>query len=279
MFLTLKATVVELFQEQIFLKNALSSALLLVCILTLRAIINRSIRKSSLPNKEDRRNWIGIVRNFAIAIFVLGLLAIWAAELRTFAVSLVAVAAAIVIAIKEVLICFMGGVYKLSSRPFRIGDRISVKTFRGDVMDHNLLTTTLMEIGPDLKGHQYTGRKVTLPNSLFLVEPILNESLTSQYSFHTIIIPIKEEQDRAALEKKLLEIAKAECSSIVEEAKRHLLRLENQEVIEVPSVDPRVTLHIPEPGRIDLILRVPAPVSRKGAIEQAILRKFFNTPA
>mgnify|MGYP001215256827 CR=1 FL=1 len=61
---------------------------------------------------------------------------------------MVAIAVALVIATKELILCVSGALIKGGARSFNIGDRIQVKEFRGDVIDQNLLTTTILEVGP-----------------------------------------------------------------------------------------------------------------------------------
>jgi hypothetical protein len=53
-------------------------------------------------------------------------------------------------------------------------------------------------------------------------------------------------------------------------------RLENKHGLDSPTVAPRVTLQIPEPGKINLLLRIPTPARRIGRLEQAILRRFLS---
>jgi hypothetical protein len=73
----------------------------------------------------------------------------------------------------------------------------------------------------------------------------------------------------------LLGAAHAECGPFLEEARRFMKRLENRQLVDTPTVEPRVTLQIPEAGKVNLLLRIPVPSRRKGRLEQAILRRFL----
>ena len=95
-----------------------------------------------------------------------GLVLIWPEQLRTLALFLVAVA--IVLATKELIRYLTGGFLKMAARSFPIGDRVEVNNLRGDVINQTMLTTTIMEIGPGQLTHQYTGRSIALPSSIFL---------------------------------------------------------------------------------------------------------------
>jgi small-conductance mechanosensitive channel len=141
----------------------------------------------------------------------------------------------------------------------------------------NFLTTTIVEIGPGQVSHQYTGRTVVFPNSIFVTFPIINETFTGMYVLHTFCVPLRIKDDWRSVEHKLLEAAHAECKEFLEDAQERMSSLSKRESLDVPSVEPRVTIQLPEPGRIDLLVRIPTPARRKGKIEQAILRRVFAT--
>jgi len=54
-------------------------------------------------------------------------------------------------------------------------------------------------------------------------------------------------------------------------------QVEGKAWLDAPSVEPRVSIHLPEPGRVDLLLRIPSPAHRVSRVEQAILRRFLST--
>lgn len=120
------------------------------------------------------------------------------------ALSLIAFAVAFVVAIKELFMCLSGSVLKTSSGAFRVGDRIQVRDFRGDVIDQTLLSTTLLEVGPGKLTHQRTGRKLVLPKSLFISDPVTNESFIHAYGLHVFTVPIKLEDDWQAARQVLI---------------------------------------------------------------------------
>ena len=76
-------------------------------------------------------------------------------------------------------------------------------------------------------------------------------------------------------EQQLLDAAKAECAPFMDEAGHHMKLLEQTNLLEAPSPEPRVTIQLSEAGRLNLILRFPAPDRGRSRIEQAILRRFL----
>ncbi|WP_350354262.1 hypothetical protein [Aliifodinibius salipaludis] len=85
-------------------------------------------------------------------------------------------------------------------------------------MDQNLLATTILEIGPGKKiTHQRMGRMIVIPNSLFVSEPVINESCTNDYILHVFTIPLKRENDRRGAQEIFLESANRHCKPYPEE--------------------------------------------------------------
>lgn len=262
--------------------DVLKSLVLLLILLILRVILMRAVSRSQALSLETRRRWVLTIRNSMVVIFVTGLIFIWAHELSTFAVSLVAIAVAFVLATKELILCLSGTVLRAGTNLYTLGDRIEIGPTRGNVVDQSLLTTTMLEIGPGHLSSQYTGRAVIFPNSLLLSQPLINETYMKDYLVHVITVPLKLEDDWLTAEKVLLQIASDECRPFMDDAAQHMKQLEGKAWLDAPSVQPRVTLQLPEPGRINLLLRFPAPSHRTARMEQAILRRFllaFRPPA
>lgn len=237
------------------------------------------VRQISLSKKipiNDRRQWIVTIKTFLLFFLLIGLIVIWAQELRTFAVSLVAVAAAFVIAFKEMIMNISGYFSRVSAKPFSIGDRIEVNGLRGDVFDQNLFFTKILEIGPGQMTNQYTGRSINLPNSLFLSHSIINESFTQGYTLHVFTIPVLLDGDLLILQKQLLQICESVCESYKNDAKFVFEHFGQSQAIEIPSVDARVHIRFVTNDQAEFIVRVPAKTAFKGRIEQEILKNFSH---
>lgn len=251
-----------------------SSLVLVLAILLARWLLARVIRRG-VPASDLRRRWLVYTRNLMLLVLVLGLVLIWGSELRPLALSIVAVAVAVVVATKELILCVSGSVLKTGARSFSIGDRIQIKEFRGDVIDQNLLATTIMEIGPGKLTHQRTGRIAVIPNALFVSEPVINESFTNDYVLHVFTVPFRREDDWRTAQRSLLAAARKACAPYLEDARSHMNRISEEQSLDAPSVDPRVTISTPAPGEIHLIVRLPTKSSQRGYVEQAVLTELF----
>ncbi len=256
--------------------DGLKTLALVLAVFALRTLLVRWVSSQKGFTVEDRRRWVVHIRNGMLVLFAVGMAAIWANELQAFAVSLIALAAALVLATKELILCISGAGLRAGSRFYSIGDRIQVGAQRGIVLDHDLFATTLLEIGPGQASHLTTGRVVIFPNSLLFTSPIINETFSKDYVFHVTILPMRNEDDWQKGERVLLEAAKTECAEYIQSAADYLRVLEERNLMEAPNPEPKVTIQIDQPGRINLVLRFPVPVRGRARIEQAILRRFLT---
>lgn len=242
---------------------------------TLRWLSHQIINHSGNASWDIKRQWRVNANSVLSFLTFISLTFIWANELQTLALSFVAFAVAFVIAAKEVISCIFGGIFR-TNNSFKIGDRIEVKGIRGDVIDKSLLSTKILEIGPGQTTHQYTGRSVVLPNSIFLSETVINESFLGNFVLHPFTIPLNICEDWRSAEKILLRIAHEECAIFYEEATDYLDRVQRKANLETPSIHPRVHVRVVDIDTIHMIVRVTIPAYDKGKIEQAILKRFLD---
>jgi len=176
------------------------------------------------------------IRTVALVAAAAVVVSIWSAELRTVALSLVAVAVAVAIAMRETIASFTASLQRASSGAFQIGDRITVGDRRGDVIDHSLTQTTLLEIGPS---HLRTGRTIVIPNHLLLTEALVNETAGSDYVLHSFTVLVT--RDRWAEAERLLLAKAMEISAeYLDDARSAMSDRARRYAITMPVVEPLV---------------------------------------
>ena len=255
-------------------RNLIATGVLLLASLGLRTLLKRAVERASFASEDMRLRWLVMSRNVSLGVLLLGGTIIWAAEIQSIAISIVAIAAAIVLATKELILCMSGAVLRAGSGAYSLGDRVELAGTRGDVIDISLLSTTLLEVGP---GHQRTGRAVTVPNSALLSGAVVNESFMERYVLHVVKVPIDLRQDDwEAADKALLEAGREVCAEYLEPARAFMDALSKKHGLPNLTVAPRVHLALASPNEVHLLLRVPSPVRERGRIEQAILRRYLS---
>jgi small-conductance mechanosensitive channel len=265
----------QLIPDPVLVRHIISTLVLVVTVFGLRYIVLRFVRRR-LPTRDTLQlRWTSQVRAFSYAVLAFGLFTIWAAELQALAVSFVVLAMAVVWATKETIACMQGAVYRLSSNAFQVGDRINVGGIRGDVIDPGLLSTTVLEVG---KGHQRTGRTISIPNSLFMTEPVLNESLTGEFMLHLLTIPVDRDADLAAIEERALRAANDACADFIDDVRRPIALRYRRHGLNPPLVDPRITYQFVDTKTVNLILRIPVPTRLERTVEQRVLRAVLGIP-
>lgn len=253
----------------------LTLILFVLCVL-LRYSMRRMVLKWNVRNQDMRRKWSLMVRRVSTLLFFVGLVLIWASSIRSAALTLAALALAIVSATRELIMCFMGSVMKSSSRSFHVGDRIVVGTLAGDVVDQTLLSTTLLEVGPGGSVHQYTGRVVTIPNSMFLTTPVKNETFGEKYSVHSFKIAVPREQNWKMAGELLLDVCRIVTRPYLDDARKNLEIHTVYNNYNYINVEPRVSYDFGYYRCVDLVVRIPCLTNERASIEQRIIQMYIE---
>jgi small-conductance mechanosensitive channel len=229
-------------------------------------------RAASLLERAHRRGNFVLLKNLVLlgALIVIG--TIWASKIAGAALSLAAVAGAMLIVSKEFLSNLLGTAMLTLSRVYRVGDFIELDGISGRVIDTDLLATTLSEAGD---GSQITSRTVVLPHSLLLIKPIRNLTSTGAYVINLLKVVADPADDLAALEEALLHAAHEVCGSWMNDADAHLQRIESRDLMDLPSAEPKVILQLHDVKEATLSLRYTCRPNEKVKVEQAILRLFL----
>lgn len=117
-----------------------------------------------------------------------------------------------------------------------------------------------------------------IPNSLFVSEPVINESYTHDYILHVFTVPMKRDDDWQGALEGLLASARKHCAPYLEDVRRHMEQLSRQRGLDIPTVEPRVTIQVPTAGEVHLVVRVPARSGERSYIEQSIVSDVLLKP-
>ena len=231
------------------------------------------IRRSTDILSPDHRRRISTIHHASIALIVAVVLSLWLHQLQEFALSITAIAVAIVIATKELLLCLLGTLLSRSANAFVIGDWIRVQNQFGEVIEKNLLSTQMQEI--ESRSYTYTGRTVVVPNSLFLSSSVINQNFLRRYQFHSFSITIEPDAFPIDAEDKLAARIGALTVPFAETAQRYNAMLEKRTGIDIPDAKPLVEFSTNELAKIVTTITVFCPTDRINALEKEMVREFF----
>ena len=245
-----------------------ASLVLMLILLVVRLAAGHAIRLRTDAAPHLQRRWTANVRNLLLFLALLGLVLIWAPQLRTFALSLTAVAVAVVIATKELIACVSGAFMRALSRTFAVGDWIEIGGTRGEVADYNLFVTTVHEFEPGT--FNPSARTVALPTSVFLGQPMRNDSLMRDYAFHGFVLTVDSAVDIFAERAAIEAIVRRHCVPLDQAAVKAYAAIEQRHPADVKDAQVRITLRTTDLGKYRIGVTLFCPTRQVESLENDI---------
>lgn len=164
--------------------------------------------------KAERYNLIRLIRLLSVVIAALVLISFLFKNWYTAAVSLGLISLLLGFALQTPISSLIGWFYIVIRVPYRVGDRIQINDFKGDVVEINYLDTTLWEFGGDyLSNDLPSGRLIRFPNTLVLESQVYNYSWKKfPYIWNEIPFHIAYESDLQYVETTIKRVATNELS-------------------------------------------------------------------
>lgn len=265
----------DLLRDPFIVRVTITGLLLLVIAAVRYVAMRRIIGGAHILEKSHRRKLFYLRSALTVALLV-GLIVIWAGALQNLLLSLTAVMVAVVIATKELLMCLGGFLMRATAKLFSIGDWIECNGLRGEVTDHTLLSTTLMELEPPERGYTYTGRTLLLPNSLFLTHPVLTSPFSRQFVLHRFAISLALPVDPAAGVERLQREAERVFEPHREKAAEMIEKMDRRLGVDVPGPEPLAWLETTDLGAQRFRVRLFCPTPEAAALESEITRSFLQ---
>ncbi|MDO4434506.1 MAG: mechanosensitive ion channel family protein [Alysiella sp.] len=253
------------------------SLLLVPLVVILRSILLRVyFRHHPEQSIDEKRRLLVASRNTALAVCLFGLLTVWASQIQTFALSMVALAAATVVATKELIMCLSGSLLRIVTKQYSVGDYIEINHMRGRVVDINLFNTLMMQIGPNAWVGQLSGKTVSFPNSLLLSHAVERDNVLGNYVVHSFDIPVPIHLDSDAIVPELWAVLSEKCHSHSAEIAHYLEEVQAQRLFITPAAQPRIS-RVPHDDKVyRLVVRFASPVAQRLEIQQAVLDEFIR---
>ncbi|MCB9988396.1 MAG: mechanosensitive ion channel family protein [Rhodospirillales bacterium] len=268
--------VFEAVNQQLLVQGGVTTIVIIVAFLILRSLLVHFLKgKTEILDKEQRR-WINRVNNGTTIAIALGLILIWAPQLHTFALSLTAVAVAIVLTTKELLMCLTGGFLRASNKTFDIGDWITISGVTGEVMRISAMTTLLEEIDVTGKNYQYTGKTIQIPNSKFLTEHVQNGNFTKSHIYHDVPVTVQyADLSPQILMNELKAITEKHFADYHDAAIKLNKRVERKAGVDFPDPEPQFFLKTTDIGHNTFTVRLFIPTIKANQIGADITLDFL----
>jgi small-conductance mechanosensitive channel len=192
------------------MKKALGTTLVLGAYFFLRRLVVRIVG-SRFDEPVTRFRVSRAARVFLMLLGGVILLRIWFKGAEGIGTWLGLLTAGLAVALQDPLENLAGWVYLVTSRPFRVGDRIQIGQHAGDVVDIRPLSFAILEIGNWVNADQSTGRVIQIPNGWVFKNPIAGYDHGFSFIWDEIAVTVTFESDwrlaKATLEKILAEKA------------------------------------------------------------------------
>ncbi|MBM3464439.1 MAG: mechanosensitive ion channel family protein, partial [Armatimonadetes bacterium] len=197
---------------------------------------------------------------------------IWLAGFQTLLTMLGLVSAALTIVLKDVLINLAGWVFIMLRKPFRVGSRVQIDRFSGDVVDIGLFQFALMEIK-----EQSTGRILHIPNGLVYVHTVATISDAFPFLWNEIPLTLTLDSDWEKARALLIQIVTREAESLQEQVHDCVMAATHEYMIHLGVTTPMVYLSVTADGVMLTMRYLCEPRNRRDSemrMWEAVLRAF-----
>lgn len=225
-------------------------------------------------SKNDKRLQINMVNNLFTILMIITIFNIWSEEIHKFAFSIAAFIVAIVLATREFIQCFIGFVYIISSRPFRISDWVQVGNHYGEVHSTDWAKLTLLEVDKD--SYEYTGKTLYLPNSQLITSVIKNLNFLKRYAMHHFTIVRDDSVNPFKFIDELHEKACLYCEDFKDVAIRYNHLIENRLDISISGPEPHIQVGTSDIGDTQVFFTIFCPTEKALEIEQKLTADFME---
>jgi small-conductance mechanosensitive channel len=200
-------------------------SLLVIVLIWIVYRIARGVLQARIKDKIQMHTLRMLVRNAFLLAGAVLVLIIWLGVGSNFTVAMGILGAGIAFASQEVIGSFAGYLNIVTGSLYRISDRVRIGDVMGDVIDIDILRTTVMEIGEWVQADQYTGRIVTVANRTVFSDPVYNYTQHWHYLWDEIMIPVTYSSDWRRAGEIMLEHGHAYSAHLQAEAQAELRQM------------------------------------------------------
>ena len=236
----------------------------------------------SISRVSDPSTRFTLKRIKRLAVFLLVLLvglSVLFVNWYTALISVGVVSVIVGLSVQTPMTSFIGWIYILVRRPYRVGDRIKIGDATGDVIDVGYIDTTLWEFGGQyISGDHPSGRIIKFPNSKVLDSVVYNYSWPLfPYIWNEIKFQVGYESDLEFIATTMQRIAEEELGEEMMERIEQYRRLLAQTPVDELEVraHPRVIFRVSENTWLEAIVRYLVAPREAGSVKNRLIKKLL----
>ncbi len=236
-----------------------------------RIVVNR------VQTKGIQYNFIRLIRLLSVIIIAFIAITFLNENWYTAAVSLGLISLILGFALQGPISSLIGWFYIVIRAPYKVGDRIQVDTFTGDVVEISYLDTTLWEFaGSYMTNDLPSGRLIRFPNSYVWQNGVYNYSWKKfPYIWNEIPFFVAYESDFDFIEKTIREVAKAELGEKMEERIEQMRAYIKETPVDELEIKeyPFINIRVHENTWIEVLLIYLVHPKKAGAVRSSLIKK------
>lgn len=264
----------------------LSLAGIVVCIVFIITRGIESVVAKRSPTRKQQYNIIRLIRLLSVFAAAFIIISFLFAKWYTAAVSLGLVSLILGFALQTPISSLIGWFYIVIRTPYRIGDRIQVGDFTGDVVEISYLDTTLWEFHGDyLSNDVPSGRLIRFPNTLVLQSEVYNYSWRKfPFIWNEIPFHVAYESDLEYVEKTIKDVATRELGNDMMDAIERFKQLVKQtpvdelEIKEYPFVVFRINANTWVEVSVTYLVHPKRASAVRSRLIKAIIKELLKEP-
>lgn len=255
--------------------KVVSLTLLVICIFSILKTVGRSFIKDKLSGRGE------YVLNQSFKIFMniielFLLLLVWSEYLKNIMTLISVLSAALIYALREIILNFFCGLYIKVRRPFKVEDRIQIDDIKGDVMNISALDFEVLEVSTKEDNGQSTGVVVSFPNSIVISKPVKNINKGFKYIWDELVVNISLDSDLVENKKEIYKIVNniETIKSIPRKMKSQISEINTENRIYYNKYDPIIYTRIVQ-DHIELTVRYLMHPKKARYVESVIWNKIY----
>ncbi|PWT99130.1 MAG: mechanosensitive ion channel protein MscS [Bacteroidetes bacterium] len=263
-------------EHQVLIQKGFLAAFFITAVLTVSKYTQALIGKYN-HTRAIAYNLVRLVRIVAFLSILIIIIAFLFQNWYTAAVSLGLFSLVLGFALQTPISSFIGWLYIIVRNPYKVGDRIQLNDFKGDVVEIGYLDTTLWEFSGDyLTNDLPSGRLIRFPNTLVFQNEVCNYSWHEfPYIWNEIPFHVAYESDFAYVEEILRRIAKEILGPETENRVKELKKLIRQTPVDELTIReyPFVTFRINANTWVEATVNYLVDPKKAASIRTEIIRK------